>query len=328
MQGFELYRIPHTISINKLRTFMHDFLKNVTYVDPPDHELAPDDIFFAQVAKFRTAKCAKYNEQILKIIKDNNAKVKGILNCLTRTHQINLICENNHEFVTTFDNLTRGRWCTYCSINAPVTTNIINNLVESRGYILLKEYISTDIDDIKKLEDPNYKISENTKPKISDRNRIFIKVKCPNESHDPYIIMWDNFKQGAGCTHCGRINTIKSRHTNQETLAKELKSFGLELVSEYKNIAADSGFKCTENHHFISAVDKIRRNNKLHGSKNKCPVCIINTFKYIKLVEPLDPKTELSKLILKFHCTYCNRSFENMFKTMQNKNIEKCGKGH
>lgn len=326
--GATLYRIPYTISINALRKFMYNFLMNVANVEPPEHELMSDDEFFALVTKTRTAKNKQYCDKINEILTSNNARAKGTLTCLSYSHKITLICENNHEFDTNFERLMRGCWCKHCAANAPLTYEIIKTFVESKNYELLSEYYATNIHDIKKMEDPSYVPPENTKPNISTRIRKFIKVKCPDKGHEPYLIMWDNFKKDAGCMKCGRNRTVNSRRKTSSDICNELEKFGLEMVSDYINVTSNAKFKCIKNHYFTSTLAKVRSNNKRHGCDIRCPICIMNMFKYIKLTDGFDQDTELSELNLKFQCIKCNKTFSKTFKSMQAVKVETCGKGH
>jgi ribosomal protein S27E len=325
--GVVFDRIPHTISINALRKFMHNFLAIVAGIDPPEHELISDNEFFALVAKTRTSKNLEYCKQIMEIVNNNNGRVKGTLSCITRKHKFVLICEHNHEFETNFDQLVRGCWCKYCATNAPLTYEIIKDFVESKGYKLISEYYATDINYIKKIEDPLYEIPKNTKPNKEIRNRKFIKVKCPDNDHEPYLIMWDNFKKGNGCKKCGQIKTSGNNRKTQSDLDAELSIYGLKLLSIHKNLNTDSLFQCNKNHQFTSTVTKIRWINKCKNS-NRCPQCIVDTFKNIKLTNDIDPKIELSTQILQLNCNKCKKTFSKPFKAILAASFEKCGSGH
>jgi hypothetical protein len=92
--------------------------------------------------------------------------------------KIKIMCPKGHEYTTTLDRFKRGNRCKKCRGLQKFTIEEIKAYVESReGFSLLSsEYEASG----KKL-----------------------KMKCP-KGHT-FLLSWDNFKQGVGCSYCHNL---------------------------------------------------------------------------------------------------------------------------
>ena len=94
--------------------------------------------------------------------------------------KLTIQCKNNHIFEINSTDLKRNRWCKLCAHNAPMTKEIINNIIKENNLIMLDEYI---------------------------KSNTSYKFKC-NNNHI-FNSSWDNMKQRykKGCRIC-KLNTF------------------------------------------------------------------------------------------------------------------------
>lgn len=115
-------------------------------------------------------------------------------------HNLETVCPNGHNWITTFNRFKNGARCCYCENNIPLNIEYVKNELNKEGYELLSD---------------EYK-----------NNHTPLKIKCPN-GHITEGTTWNNFKNGTRCSVC---NNSKG----EVEIEKWLKENNIEYVSQYK----------------------------------------------------------------------------------------------
>lgn len=289
--GITLIRVPdrQLLDHNQIRGFVRDKLVELGYEVPAT--LPDDAAFFASIRAIRGE--SPYLERAKTVI----ARLGGSLvvdggACPTRTFPLHVRCRQGHEFETNYDNLERMRWCPACGGTAKKSDAEVEAAVAARGYV----FISTD--------------SRSTQGKA----RRFVTVQCPNPTHPPTEMHWDNFKQGKGCEKCGRARIGATRRNDVDEIARRLGQIDLALADaqQYQNINTQLVLTCTNGHRFTSSVKKA----EMAADGGRCPGCVIASLaeKGIVLRGEYGPDTDPVKTQLTWECTKCRTTFETTYR--------------
>lgn len=120
--------------------------------------------------------------------------------------KLKFLCENNHYFMMSWNNIQQGQSCSICAGNQNLTHNEVCERIErlNKGYKVLQD-------------SPLYK-RWNTK----------LKISCRNDHY--FMASWNSLQQGNGCPECyGKL-----KYTHQEICEEVSK-----LDSEY-SVCSDS----------------------------------------------------------------------------------------
>lgn len=283
-----LIRIPDKaiLPIAGIRAFVRNAVIELGYDVPDD---LPDDASF-----LATVRAARGASPYLNEAKDIVEAAKGELlgeGCPTRTWPLHIRCQLDHVFVTHYDNLVRGRWCPRCAGTATKTDGEVEEAASRRGY----EFLHTE------------------SRVVSGRSRRYVTLQCPNASHEPIEMLWDNFQKGRGCQACGRADAGASRRAGTDSISEELSGLGLTLEGEYRNRNAQVTFACDEGHVFTSSVNKV----KLAGAGNCCPECVIGAMEGVELVGEYGPDVDPTKTTLEWRCVWCRCTFKTTYRGLR-----------
>jgi hypothetical protein len=142
-------------------------------------------------------------------------------------------CKHGHEWDAVADHVIRGSGCPECYGNIPLTKEIINERLSSRGIKQIGDYDGA-------------------------RTKTMFRCKQGHEwSSTP-----DNVTRGSGCPYCaGKAPLTK------EIVLQRLKGRGIELIGEYKNASTPTTFRCEHRHEWET------RPSNIVTSKHGCPYC-------------------------------------------------------
>lgn len=287
-----LIRIPDTgiVPIPKIRGFVRAKIIELGYDVPAN---LPDDATFMSTVR-ATRNADTYVDRVRDMVVKFNGELLSDV-CPTRTYPVHVKCRRGHEFDTTFDNLERLRWCPQCADNAAVTAQAIEAEAVPRGYEVL-----------------------HSETRMSGkRSRRYVTVQCPDRTHAPVEVLWDNFAKGRGCQECGRARAGATRKTTAKEIAGTFKRLGLTIEGGFRNKTADITFVCAEGHRFTSSVKKA----EMAGAEMCCPRCVMDRTEDLELLSEFGPESDPVKTELEFRCTACGTFFKTTYRGLR---IRKC----
>lgn len=126
--------------------------------------------------------------------------------------------------------------------NTKLTTEEVREYVESFGYKLIGEYISS---------------------------KVKIQVQCPND-HEPYYVSWGNFKTGKRCPKC-KFEKLSNQYRRDEHYVENyIRSYGYEWIDgDYVNGKSKIILWCDKGHEYTTSFDIFRNGFR-------CPHCYGN----------------------------------------------------
>lgn len=283
-----LIRIPDRgiLAIPKIRGFVRAKIVELGYDVPAD---LPDDATFMTGVR-ATRNADTYVDRVRAMVTKFNGELLSAV-CPTRTYPVHVKCRHNHEFDTTFDSLERLRWCPQCAGNMAKTTEAIEAEAVPRGYEVL--YSETRM--------------------AGKRSRRYVTVQCPDKTHEPSEVLWDNFVKGRGCQKCGRVRAGATRKTTEKEIAGTFERLGLTIEGEFRNKTADVIFVCAEGHRFTSSVKKA----EMAGAEMCCPGCVMNRTENLELLSVFGPESDPVKTELEFRCTACGKLFKTTYRGLR-----------
>ena len=179
--GIMLIVIPYTY--NTFDTIKEYIISNIDLLEDYKN-------IYNKNLDWNTLKTEFYKEyELLKENPDEFIELKHIIEskegiCISDKYintkvKLQIQCKNNHIFEMNSTDLKRNRWCKLCAHNAPMTKEIINNIIKENNLIMLDDYI---------------------------KSNTSYKFKC-NNNHI-FNSSWDNMKQRykKGCRIC-KLNT-------------------------------------------------------------------------------------------------------------------------
>lgn len=99
-------------------------------------------------------------------------------------------------------------------------------------------------------------------------NHSHLTVKCPH-GHINSKVTFANFKRNIKNGRGGCLDCSGKKQLTYEQVKQELKSYGIELVSNrYENTSTKLQLKCEQGHVYESTLDNIRQTKR-----NRCPFC-------------------------------------------------------
>lgn len=159
------------------------------------------------------------------ILKDTYVRAQG---------KILVICPVGHNWNTDLNHFKNGRRCLTCSGHNKYTQQVVKDILEKEGYLLLGEYKNCDTS---------------------------VEMKCP----DGHVTkrQLNHFIEGHRCSDCAGNKQLTLKSV-RETFAKD----GYSLLStEYKNTSTPVLVTCPKGHPWEPTVS----NFKSHGKR--CPKC-------------------------------------------------------
>lgn len=289
--GITLIRVPDRgiLPHNQIRAFVRDRIIELGYEVP--EELVADAVFYTGVRAARGE--SPYRDEALALIeKKGGAFIDGKALCPTVSYPLHIKCKQGHEFETYYENLKRGRWCPRCGGTAPIEDSAAAAAAKERGY----DFLHTE-----------------NRMGADGKSRKFITLQCPNEDHPPTEILWDNFKKGRGCQKCGQARAGATRRNTNGEIGQRLANFSLTLVGQYKTVNTPTVFECAESHRFTSTMRKV----ELLADETKCPVCTIEAFEGVSLMDDYGPETDPVKTRLTWRCDKCQVTFQSTYRGMR-----------
>lgn len=176
----------YQVSIDNIKLYLYNELKNINY----NFNYLNKDSFLNNTDDINL-----HNK-----IYNNYGEKNGykLINILERLHNLNYIyskyvlhiedqkalflvtCNKNHEYISSYKKIYRGRKCPQCATNAPVTNDIINDIITIHGLSIISKYNN-----------------------MSNTNQTF---KCDDLGHT-FTSSWDNMKQRCkmGCRVCNNL---------------------------------------------------------------------------------------------------------------------------
>lgn len=126
--------------------------------------------------------------------------------------------------------------------NTKLTTEEVREYVESFGYTLIGEYVTS---------------------------KVKIQVQCPY-GHEPYYVSWGNFKTGKRCPKCKFEKLSETFRRDENYIENYIKSYGYEwLDGEYINGKNPLVLLCDKGHEYSTTFDIFRNGFR-------CPHCYGN----------------------------------------------------
>lgn len=154
---------------------------------------------------------------------------------------IQIICKQNHKFITTAGRLKSDRWCPECAPNKKL------------NYKKVKQ----------RLSDKNIKLISNNYVNSTTELKLQCKI-CSYEWNSDY----NNISSGRGCPKCGRKKSNDAKRISIEDVIAFAKQNELILRNpdDYSGAHDKSTWICKNNHEFIRPLTKLKNNTK-------CPEC-------------------------------------------------------
>jgi hypothetical protein len=249
--GVTLIRVAYTTPRAELRTHVHSLIRGLILESKLSIELVNSEHFISNiefnnnVSKICSEKSDVYMDRIRPIIKSKNAILHST-SCGGRLSPIEITCKNNHNFITNLDNLFHNppRWCPECASNRTLKESHVREILEPKGYELIK--ISREYDSYGK-------------------KRLYITYKCDN-NHVVYVA-WDNHSNThKRCPDCvleeqkiqiaenARIREDNRKPTKKEKEHEYALSIGYNIGS-YNNALKDlTEIRCIAHNHIFYAL--------------------------------------------------------------------------
>ena len=136
-------------------------------------------------------------------------------------------CKHGHEWDAVADHVIRGSGCPECYGNIPLTKEIINERLSSRGIKQIGDYDGA-------------------------RTKTMFRCKQGHEwSSTP-----DNVTRGSGCPYCAGTAKL-----TKEIVNERISDRGIEMVGEYINIDTRATFRCEYGHEWETIPDGVIAGN-------------------------------------------------------------------
>jgi len=159
---------------------------------------------------------------------------------------MDIICDKGHEISMTWKSLFKGHWCKICGSNSSGTKR-------KKDITIIQEFVANKGG---KLLSTEYKNAH-----------IHLLWKCHNENHPPFLMKWNNVRNGYWCDPCGVERTIEKLKLDISVLQDEAIKRGGRLIStEYKNSHTAVKWQCKNKHEFSQSWNTV-----LQG--HWCPIC-------------------------------------------------------
>lgn len=284
--GITLIRVPDAKKLPDgcVREFIREQLEELAYPLPPLESLPTMDELVGRVHVARTDD--KYIDRARAFVVAQGGHMLSN-RCPNRTLPLMVRCQSGHEYETNFDNLERGRGCPWCARNRPLG-NKVAEAVAARDYRLLAE--------------------EHRKGK-DGRSRLYITVHCPDESHPPFEMHWDNFKAGKGCERCGSMRAGATKKKSLIEIQARVAQMGLRCVTEHPTLNKTASFECLEcGYGFDSTIVK------LENQAVRCPGCLVNSYEDLELLGNLPREATTPS---NWRCRICNYEFSSAFSDLR-----------
>jgi hypothetical protein len=294
-----LIRVPdrRLLAHRAIRDHVRAQLEELGYDLPT--ELPDDAAFYATVRAARGS--SPYLDEAAALVAARGGELLSE-RCPTRTWPLHARCRNGHEFETYYDNLVRGRGCVRCTDVAPKEETELEAAAAARGY----EFLYTE-----------------HRCGADGRSRRYITLQCPDGSHEPFDMLWDNFRKGRGCTPCGRARTGAGRRCGGAAIEDRLRQVGMALDGEYTTLNKAAIFICPEDHRFTSTLNKL----EMAPPDARCPACTAAAFGDVELLDPYTPETNSAKTKLRWRCVTCNTVTTTTYRGMRIRKY-RCGNKH
>ena len=127
-------------------------------------------------------------------------------------------CPEGHQWMATPDSVARRNGCPHCAGKAPLSKEIVNQRLESRGIKLIGHYDG------------------------AMKKTLF---QCP-EGHE-WLAIPNSVMSGNGCPHCAGNAPLSKKIINEKFAER-----GILIVSEYTGARAKSTFRCSEGHEWLA----------------------------------------------------------------------------
>ena len=135
-----------------------------------------------------------------------------------------------------------------------------------------KRYTYQDVKEI--VENANYELISTEEEIVNEKGfvltNIKIKVWCKNPNHEPYEVIFNDFRRGTRCKKCRcEKNAEKLKHSI-EYIKREFEKEGYKLLStEYKNNSTKLLVQCDKGHEYEVAFNNFKQGRR-------CPYCAEN----------------------------------------------------
>ncbi len=188
-------------------------------------------------------------------------------------------CNEGHTWEAKPTNLIHGgAGCPFCSGNAPLTKEIVNERLAKVGIVMLGNYVNSQTKSLFQRKDghaweakpanvmssyacqqrtgKNRLTKEIVNERLADRGVVMLDeyvhqtVKARFQCSEGHV--WparpNNVLSGKGCPTCGNVSQAKKKRLPAETVRDRLDNRGIVLIGDYVSSNSKAEFQCSEGH--------------------------------------------------------------------------------